>query len=49
MSIGTFSVSLFVQNLKRSKEFYEKLGFRIFGRNESENWLIMQGCFRGIC
>ncbi len=42
MSIGAFSVSLSVHNLKRSKEFYEKLGFRIFGGDESKNWLIMQ-------
>jgi lactoylglutathione lyase len=54
MSIGTFSVSLAVKDIKVSKGFYEKLGFRVFGGVESQNWLIMQngdctiGLFQGM-
>ncbi len=41
---GTHSLSLAVKNIKASKEFYEKLGFKAleqFGSVE-EKWLIMQ-------
>lgn len=31
MKLGAFSVSLSVKDLKRSKEFYEKLGFSSLG------------------
>ncbi|EOQ10173.1 VOC family protein [Bacillus cereus] len=54
MSIGTFSVSLAVRDIKQSKEFYEKLGFCVFGGDELKNWLIMQnedctiGLFQGM-
>lgn len=54
MSIGNFSVSLAVKDIKISKEFYEKLGFRVFGGEEAQNWLIMQnddctiGLFQGM-
>lgn len=42
MSIGAFSISLNVKDIKVSKEFYEKLGFKVFGGNINENWLIMK-------
>jgi len=42
MDIGAFSISLAVKDLKASKQFYEKLGFEVFGGVESENWLIMK-------
>lgn len=32
MKLGAFSISLSVKNLTVSKEFYEKLGFSVFGR-----------------
>lgn len=43
MELGGFSVSLAVKNLSKSKEFYEALGFKVFGGDESQGWLIMQG------
>jgi len=42
MKLGAFSVSLSVQDLQISKEFYEKLGFEIFGGDEKQNYLIMK-------
>lgn len=55
MSIGNFSVSLSVKDIKSSKEFYEKLGFKVFGGDIEQNWLIMQnedcitiGLFQGM-
>jgi catechol 2,3-dioxygenase-like lactoylglutathione lyase family enzyme len=54
MLLGAFSVSLNVQDLAASKEFYEKLGFSVFGGDASQNWLIMKngtaviGLFRGM-
>jgi len=54
MDLGAFSVSLAVKDLQRSKSFYEGLGFRIFGGNADENWLIMKnrdhiiGLFQGM-
>jgi predicted lactoylglutathione lyase len=54
MSIGSFSISLSVQDIKASKTFYEKLGFFVFGGNMENNWLIMQnedctiGLFQGM-
>ncbi|RXT02339.1 VOC family protein [Ammoniphilus sp. CFH 90114] len=53
-SIGNFSVSLNVKDIKTSKEFYEKLGFHVFGGDITQNWLIMQnddctiGLFQGM-
>jgi catechol 2,3-dioxygenase-like lactoylglutathione lyase family enzyme len=53
VSLGNFSVSLAVKDLKASREFYEKLGFRAIGGN-GRNWSIMQnetatiGLFQGI-
>ncbi len=41
MELGAFSVSLPVENLEASQEFYEALGFEVTGGDASENWLIM--------
>ncbi|MDY0234785.1 MAG: VOC family protein [Gudongella sp.] len=50
MSIGAFSVSLNVKDIKRSKVFYEKLGFKTFGGEIDQNWLIMKNddCVIGL-
>ena len=53
MELGAFSISLSVKDLEVSKSFYEKLGFRIFGGDAEQNWLIMKnadhtiGLFQG--
>jgi catechol 2,3-dioxygenase-like lactoylglutathione lyase family enzyme len=54
MELGAFSVSLAVENIAASKEFYEKFGFKAFGGDASQNWLIMKngdhviGLFQGM-
>lgn len=54
MRLGHFSVSLAVKDLAASRAFYEKLGFRVFGGDAKQNWLIMQnetstiGLFQGM-
>jgi catechol 2,3-dioxygenase-like lactoylglutathione lyase family enzyme len=54
MELGNFSVSLAVKDIEASKRFYEKLGFTVFGGNQSKNWLIMKngdrviGLFQGM-
>jgi len=54
MELGNFSVSLAVKDIKASKAFYEKLGFTVFGGDQSQNWLIMKngdqniGLFQGM-
>jgi hypothetical protein len=54
MKLGAFSVSLNVKNLKDSKEFYESIGFKIFGGEMEYNYLIMKngdsliGLFQGM-
>src|SRR5258706_15187415 len=54
MELGNFSVSLAVKDIEASKLFYEKLGFKVFGGNQSQNWLIMKngphniGLFQGM-
>lgn len=42
MKLGAFSISLSVKNLQASKEFYEHLGFTVFGGSEEMNYLIMK-------
>lgn len=42
MDLGAFSVSLSVKDIKVSKSFYEKLGFHVFGGDETQNWLILK-------
>jgi catechol 2,3-dioxygenase-like lactoylglutathione lyase family enzyme len=54
MQLGAFSISLAVKDLAASRAFYEKLGFKEFGGNASQNWLIMKngdhvvGLFQGM-
>lgn len=54
MNLGAFSISLAVKDVAASKEFYEKLGFTVFGGNASQNWLILKngdhviGLFQGM-
>ena len=50
MDLGAFSLSLNVKDIQVSKEFYEKLGFKIFGGDINQNWLIMksQNCTIGL-
>jgi predicted enzyme related to lactoylglutathione lyase len=54
MKLGAFSVSLAVKNLKESKSFYEKLGFKKFAGDMEKNYLIMKnedsliGLFQGM-
>jgi catechol 2,3-dioxygenase-like lactoylglutathione lyase family enzyme len=54
MELGAFSVSLSVKDLEASRSFYEKLGFRVFGGEADQNWLIMKsgdhviGLFQGM-
>ncbi len=42
MQLGAFSTSLSVKNLDASEEFYKKLGFKPFGGDKSQNWLILK-------
>ena len=54
MHLGNFSVSLAVKDIAASRDFYEKLGFTVFGGDASQNWLIMKngdaiiGLFQGM-
>lgn len=50
MELGNFSVSLAVGDLSRSLAFYEKLGFEVFGGDQSQGWLIVKsgGCVIGL-
>jgi lactoylglutathione lyase len=54
MTLGNFSISLAVKDIEASKQFYEKLGFSVFGGNQTQNWLIMKngdhviGLFQGM-
>lgn len=54
MKAGAFSMSLSVKDLKASKEFYENLGFTVFGGGMEKNYLIMKngnaliGLFQGM-
>ncbi|MEM6638747.1 MAG: VOC family protein [Pseudomonadota bacterium] len=44
MNLGTFSISLAVENLEKSKAFYEALGFEAPGHCDLETgYLIMMG------
>eukprot|EP01134_Creolimax_fragrantissima_P004616 CFRG4616T1 len=54
-SLGAFSNSLAVKDLKASKDFYEKLGFKVAGGEEAQDFLIMRnadnhtiGLFHGM-
>jgi catechol 2,3-dioxygenase-like lactoylglutathione lyase family enzyme len=54
MELGAFSISLTVSDIGASKDFYEKLGFEVFGGDITQNWLIMKngdhviGLFQGM-
>ena len=54
MDLGNFSVSLAVKDIEASKRFYEKLGFKVFAGDQSQNWLILKngdhviGLFQGM-
>ena len=54
MELGAFSISLAVKEIAASKAFYEKLGFKVFGGDIAQNWLIMKngdcviGLFQGM-
>ncbi len=42
MNLGAFSISLNVKDIEVSKEFYETLGFSVFGGNLESKYLIMK-------
>lgn len=54
MNLGAFSISLAVNDIRASKAFYEKLGFKVFAGDISQNWLILKngdhaiGLFQGM-
>jgi len=54
MKLGAFSISLSVKDLKASKDFYEGLGFMVFGGGLESDYLIMKngdaiiGLFQGM-
>ena len=54
MDLGAFSISLAVKDIAASKAFYEMFGFKIFGGDISQNWLILKngdhsiGLFQGM-
>jgi len=54
LRLGKFSVSLAVKDLARSRAFYEKLGFKVTGGEQAQNWLLLQndsatiGLFQGM-
>lgn len=54
MKLGAQSISLSVENLEKSKDFYESLGFSVLGGSMEQNYLIMKnenaivGLFQGM-
>lgn len=54
MKLGAFSISLSVKHLEVSKQFYENLGFTVFGGSMEQKYLIMKngnalvGLFQGM-
>lgn len=54
LDLGTFSISLTVADLDRSRDFYERLGFEVTGGSADERYLIMVngtaviGLFHGL-
>lgn len=54
MKLGAFSMSLSVKDITVSKQFYENLGFTVFGGSMEMNYLIMKnenaliGLFQGM-
>jgi len=53
-TLGAFSVSLAVKDISASRAFYEKLGFREVGGDQTQHWLILRngevtiGLFEGM-
>ena len=54
MELGAFSISLAVKDIQASKDFYEKLGFKVIMGDVAQNWLILRngdhtiGLFQGM-
>ena len=54
LDLGTFSISLSVADLERSRAFYEHLGFEVTGGSPDERYLILVngtaviGLFQGV-
>jgi len=54
LRLGKFSVCLTVKDIAASRAFYEKLGFKVSGGDQSQNWLVLQnetttiGLFQGM-
>jgi lactoylglutathione lyase len=54
MPLGAFSISLAVKDIEASKNFYEKLGFKIVSGNIKQKWLVLDngghkvGLFQGM-
>jgi catechol 2,3-dioxygenase-like lactoylglutathione lyase family enzyme len=54
MDLGAFSVSLAVKDIAASRDFYEKLGFRVVGGDPGQGWQILRngtttiGLFQGM-
>lgn len=54
MNLGAFSISLAVKDIAASQQFYEKFGFKAFGGNPAQNWVILKngdhiiGLFQGM-
>jgi catechol 2,3-dioxygenase-like lactoylglutathione lyase family enzyme len=54
MELGAFSISLAVKDIEASRAFYEKFGFKVFGGDALQNWLILKngdhtiGLFQGM-
>jgi predicted enzyme related to lactoylglutathione lyase len=54
MQLGAFSISLAVKDIGASRKFYEKFGFKFFGGDASQGWLILKngdaviGLFQGM-
>ena len=54
MDLGAFSISLAVKDIEKSREFYEKLGFKSVGGDSNQGWLMLKngghviGLFRGM-
>ena len=42
MNLGAFSISLAVKDLKASKAFYEKLGFKSLMDPHPDDWVILK-------
>jgi catechol 2,3-dioxygenase-like lactoylglutathione lyase family enzyme len=54
MELGAFSISLSVKDIEASRAFYEKFGFKVFGGDASQRWLVLKngrhaiGLFQGM-